>query len=262
MKHKYLDVDDRGEVVILRLNRPEKLNAWNSEMRRELGSAIGKITLNEGVRVLIITGTGRAFSAGEDVEGMGDLSNLGPKAFRARVRMIHNVFDEIEQAEIPVIAAINGVAAGGGLELALSCDFRIAAENAKMGVPEVNVGLIPGSGGISRLVKLVGPAIAKRLIMTAKIITSSEALECGLIEELVPSSKLMDHCLELANDLTARAPLALGSAKLVVNQCVNVDLETGRNLERLAQSTLKLSEDHKEGTQSFLEKRKPNFSGR
>ncbi|NIQ21405.1 MAG: enoyl-CoA hydratase/isomerase family protein, partial [Pseudomonas stutzeri] len=189
---------------------------------------------DDAVRVLIVTGTGRAFSAGEDVRGMGDLSALGPKGFRRRVRMIHNVFDELEQVEIPVIAAINGVAAGGGLELALSCDFRIAAESAKMGLPEGNVGLIPGSGGISRLVKLVGPAVAKRLVMTGEIVPAEKALAYRLIEEIVPDDALMRHCLEFARTLAERAPLALGSAKVVINQCVNVDTETGRNFERIA----------------------------
>jgi enoyl-CoA hydratase len=164
--------------------------------------------------------------------------------------------------EIPVIAAINGVAAGGGLELALSCDFRIASDKARMGLPEGNVGLIPGSGGISRLVKLVGPAKAKKLVMTGEIIPAETALAYGLVEEVVPADSLMDRAVDFAEQLAAKAPLALGSAKIVINQCVNVDTETGRNFERIAQSVLKLTDDHKEGAQSFIDKRKPNFTGR
>ena len=233
MTDKYIKLDSREGIATIILDRPDKLNAWNTLMREQLREAVSNIVDDDDVRVLIITGSGRAFS-----------------------------FDDLEQIEIPVIAAINGVAAGGGLELALSCDFRIASENSKFGLPEGNVGLIPGSGGISRLVKLVGPAISKKLVMTGEIIDASRALEVGLIEEVVEPDKLIDHCREFAQTLAARAPLALGTAKLVINQCLNTDLETGRNLERLGQSTLKLSDDHEEGVKSFLEKRVPKFTGK
>ena len=243
MTYEFLAFDRRDEIAILRLNRPDVMNSWNQTMREELRDAVKDLVEDDALRILIVTGTGRAFSAGEDVRGMGDLSAVGPKGFRRRVRMIHNVFDEIEQMEVPVIAALNGVAAGGGLELALSCDFRFAAETARMGLPENNVGLIPGSGGISRLVKLVGPAKAKRLVMTGEIVPAARALE-------------------FAELLAKKAPLALGTAKLVINQCTNVDVETGRNFERIGQSVLKLTEDHKEGSAAFVEKRPPRFKGR
>jgi enoyl-CoA hydratase len=262
MSYEFVVSEREDTIATLRLNRPEKLNSWNLQMREELREAVRELVDDDELRVLIITGTGRAFSAGEDVHGMGDLSSIGPKGFRRRVRMIHNVFDELEKIEVPVIAAINGVAAGGGLELALSCDFRIATEGATLGLPEGNVGLIPGSGGISRLVKLVGPAIAKRLVMTGEMISAKKALEYGLVEEVVSSQALINHCDTLARTLAERAPLALGSAKLVINQCMNVDTETGRNFERITQSVLKLTSDHEEGAKSFIEKRKPNFSGR
>lgn len=262
MSYEFLAFDREGPITILRLNRPDNLNSWNSKMREELRDAIGGLVEDDDLRVLIITGTGRAFSAGEDVRGMGDLTSIGPKAFRRRVRMIHNVFDEIEQMEVPVICAINGVAAGGGLELALSCDFRFASSTAKMGLPEGNVGLVPGSGGISRLVKLVGPSKAKRLVMTGEIITADDALERGLVDEVIEADSLIDHAIAFAETLAQRAPLALGTAKLLINQCVNVDLESGRNFERIGQSVLKLSEDHTEGVAAFLEKRKADFKGR
>lgn len=262
MSYEFLKFDREGPITILRLNRPENFNSWNLKMREELRAAVGQLVENDDLRVLIITGTGRAFSAGEDVRGMGDLSSVGPKGFRRRVRMIHNVFDEIEQMEVPVIAAINGVAAGGGLELALSCDFRFAADTARMGLPEGNVGLIPGSGGISRLVKLVGPSKAKFLVMTGEIIPAEKALAMGLVDEVIEADALVAHAVAFAEKLAERAPLALGTAKLVINQCVNVDLETGRNFERIGQSVLKLSEDHVEGVKAFLEKRKAKFKGR
>ena len=262
MSYEFLKLDQHGPISVLTLNRPDVMNAWNAKMRGELRDAVRALVEDDELRVAIVTGTGRAFSAGEDVRGMGDLTAVGPRGFRRRVRMIHNVFDDIEQMEVPVIAALNGVAAGGGLELALSCDFRFAADTARMGLPENNVGLIPGSGGISRLVKLVGPAKAKRLVMTGEIIPAARALDIGLIDEVVPADQLMTRAMEFATQLAAKAPLALGTAKLVINQCVNVDIETGRNFERISQSVLKLTADHKEGQTAFVEKRKPDFKGR
>ena len=262
MSYEFLTLERRGPISVLTLNRPDVMNAWNAKMREELRDAVSALVEDDELRVAIVTGTGRAFSAGEDVRGMGDLTAVGPRGFRRRVRMIHNVFDDIEQMEVPVIAALNGVAAGGGLELALSCDFRFAADSARMGLPENNVGLIPGSGGISRLVKLVGPAKAKRLVMTGEIIPAARTLDIGLVDEVVPADQLMARAMEFAELLAAKAPLALGTAKLVINQCVNVDIETGRNFERIGQSVLKLTADHKEGQTAFVEKRKPQFKGR
>jgi len=262
MSYEFLKLDRHGAISVLTLNRPDVMNAWNAKMREELRDAVRALVEDDALRVAVITGTGRAFSAGEDVRGMGDLTAVGPRGFRRRVRMIHNVFDDIEQMEVPVIAALNGVAAGGGLELALSCDFRFAADTARMGLPENHVGLIPGSGGISRLVKLVGPAKAKRLVMTGEIVPASRALEIGLVDEVVPADQLMTRAMAFAEQLAQKAPLALGTAKLVINQCVNVDIETGRNFERIGQSVLKLTADHKEGQTAFVEKRKPKFEGR
>ncbi len=262
MSFEFVKLERDGGIAILTLNRPDALNAWNQKMRDEMRDAVRDLVEDDALRVAIVTGAGRAFAAGEDVRGMGDLTSVGPRGFRRRVRMIHNVFDEIEQIEVPVIAAINGVAAGGGLELALSCDFRFAADSAKLGLPENNVGLIPGSGGISRLVKLVGPSKAKRLVMTGEIIAAQKALEIGLVDEVLPLERLMPRCLEFAGQLAKKAPLALGTAKLVINQCLNVDIETGRNFERIGQSALKLTDDHKEGAQAFIEKRAPKFKGR
>lgn len=262
MSYEFVAIDRHDHIGVIRLNRPDNMNAWNVQMRQELRDSVQGMVEDDDLRVLIVTGTGRAFSAGEDVKGMGDLASIGPKAFRRRVRLIHGVFDEIEQMEVPVIAAINGVAAGGGMELSLSCDFRFAGESARLGLPEGNVGLIPGSGGISRLVKLVGPSKAKRLVMTGEIVPAAKALELGLVDEIHPDDQLMSAALEFAELLATKAPLALGTAKLVINQCVNVDTETGRNFERIGQSVLKMSADHKEGSQSFIEKRKPVFKGR
>ncbi len=262
MPYEFLKLETERGIAVLTLNRPETFNSWNQKMRDELRDAVRDLVADDALRVLVVTGTGRAFSAGEDVRGMQGLADIGTRGFRRVVRGIHNVFDEIEAIEVPVIAAINGVAAGGGMELALSCDFRIASETAKLGFPENNVGLIPGSGGCSRLVKLVGIAHAKRLVMTGEMITAKRALEIGLIEELLPADGLMPRAMELAAQLAAKAPLALGVAKIVLNNCLNVDPETGRNFERLGQSILKKTEDHIEGAKAFVEKRRPDFKGR
>jgi enoyl-CoA hydratase len=260
--YQFLKLNCDGGIAVLTLNLPERYNAWNAQMRGEMGEAIAAIANDETVRVLILTGEGRAFSSGEDVRGMKELADIGTRGFRRVARNIHNVFDEIEAMEMPVIAAINGVAAGGGMELALSCDFRFAAATARLGFPENNVGLIPGSGGCSRLVKLVGLARAKRLVMTGEMIEAPAALSVGLVDEVVAPEALMEYSLAFARKLAAKAPLALGVAKLVINACANVDPDTGRHFERLGQSVLKTTDDHVEGARAFLEKRKPNFRGR
>src|SRR3990172_6602710 len=262
MPYEFLTVVMEGGVGVLTLNRPETFNAWNQKMRDELREAMAALVADDSLRVLVITGTGRAFSAGEDVRGMQGLTDVGTRGFRRVARGIHNVFDEIEAMEVPVIAAINGVAAGGGIELALSCDFRLAADTARMGFPEKNVGLIPGSGGCSRLVKLVGLAKAKRLVMTGEMITAQRALEIGLVEEILPAGDLMPRAMALAKQLAGKDPLSLGMAKIVLNSCLNVDPETGRNLERLGQSILKKTDDHLQGAKAFVEKRRPEFKGR
>jgi enoyl-CoA hydratase/carnithine racemase len=260
--YEFIKLDRHDSVAVMTLDRPDSLNSWNAKMRGEMKAAVEGLACDDDLRVLVITGSGRGFSAGEDVRGMEDLAAISTRGFRRVVRAFHNIFDELEAMEVPVIAAINGVAAGGGLELALSCDFRIAADTARMGFPENKVGLIPGSGGCSRLVKLVGPARAKRLVMTGKIVTAAEAFALGLVEEVVPAADLMPRVMEFADELAAKAPQATGLAKLVINNCLEVDLGTGRNFERLGQSVLKRTQDHKEGAQAFIEKRAAKFTGR
>lgn len=261
---------ERGEFIrisepepgiwVLRLNRPEAMNSWNARMRAELAEAMEEVAVSEA-RVVIIRGDAKAFSAGEDVRGMAGLTQGGTKKFRAVARQIHSAFDLIEAIEAPFIAVIEGVAAGGGMELVLSCDFRIAGRNARLGLPEGNVGLIPGSGGCSRLVRCVGAARAKQIVMLEGVMKAERANELGLLTELVDAGQEMAAAMEMARKLAAKAPLALGMAKLVINTCADVDLETGRRLERIGQSVLKKSADHAEGAQSFIDKRKPNWTG-
>ena len=261
MPYEFINLRSEDGIAVLTLSRPDRYNAWNSQMRQEMASVIAELSADQGTRVVIVTGEGRAFSAGEDVGGMKELTDIGTRGFRRVARNIHNVFDEIEAMELPIIAAINGVAAGGGMELALSCDFRFAAETARVGFPETNVGLIPGSGGCSRLVRLVGLAKAKRLVMTGEMIQAPVALQLGLVDEILAPDKLMPRAVEFAKQLATKAPLALGMAKVVINNCLNVDQDTGRQLERLGQSILKKTEDHREGAKAFLEKRPAVFRG-
>lgn len=263
MGYQYLEVEDGNDGVrVLTLNRPERLNSWNAEMRRELREAVEDAALEPTLRVLILTGAGTAFSAGEDVSEMGDLTALGTRGFRAHARRIHDVFDTVEACEIPVIAAIDGVAAGGGFELALSCDFRIAGESSRLVMPEAKVGLIPGSGGCSRLVRHVGLGRAKELVMLGSSLDAIRGRDMGLITEVVSDGSALDAARDTAARLARLAPLALGMAKLVLNTCTDVDAETGRRLERLGQSVLKTTEDHREGAQAFLAKRHPQWRAR
>lgn len=262
MAYQFIELGREDHIATLRLNRPDNLNSWNQPMRDELRLAVAELVGDDQLRVLVITGTGRAFSAGEDVRGMKGLADIGTRGFRRVARDIHNVFDEIEAMEVPVIAAINGVAAGGGLELALSCDFRFAAQTAKMGFPENNVGLIPGSGGCSRLVRQLGLSSAKRLVMSGEMVLAPRALEIGLVDEVVAPEALMEHAMAFARVLAAKAPQALGLAKLVLNHCARVDPDTGRQFERLGQSILKRTDDHAEGARAFIEKRPAQFTGR
>lgn len=247
--------EPRPGIRVLKLNRPERMNAWHAAMRHEMSAAVDELGISD-VRVAIVCGDERAFSAGEDVRGMSDLSAVSTRRFRAVARQFHAVFDAIEALELPVIAAIEGVAAGGGLELALSCDFRIVGRDARLGLPEMNVGLIPGSGGCSRMVRLVGLGRAKEILMLEGMMSASRADALGLVTRCVDAGAAYSEALALAGKLAEKPPQALGMAKLVLNACAEVDLATGRRLERLGQSVLKKTADHAEGVQAFIEKRK------
>lgn len=262
MTYEHLLEEDReGGIRILTLNRPERLNAWNSLMRSEMRDAVDRAASDPDLRVLVMAGAGRAFSAGEDVADMDQLADIGTRGFRAVARRIHDVFDTIEAMEVPVIASIDGVAAGGGFELALSCDFRVLGEGARLVMPEGRVGLIPGSGGCSRMVRYVGIGRAKELVMLGGTLDAASAFSAGVATRVVPAGDALEAAVALASDLARQAPLALGMAKLVLNTCSDVDSETGRRLERLGQSVLKTTNDHREGAAAFLEKRTPEWTG-
>jgi enoyl-CoA hydratase/carnithine racemase len=247
-------------IATITLNRPDKLNAMNAEMRSEFHSLIDELYSNHAIKVILFTGEGRAFSAGGDIDFLDQ--NWNTADFRREAQKFTGFFDALEQLEKPVIAAINGPCTGAGLQITLSCDLRIAAEEAQFGFRENQIGLIPGAGGCSRLVKLIGYGKAKELIFIGEMIAAEEALRIGLINRVVPHQHLLDETYKIARHLLTRAPVALGLAKRILWNCVNVDLATGRSIESLAQSILIKTEDHKEGIRAFREKRAPNFEGR
>jgi len=260
--YELLQVEDFGAIRRVRLHRPERHNAMNRAMRAELADLGERLARDAGaVRVLVITGSGSAFSVGEDITEMRELAQRTTREFRAVSRAIHGFFDSLEALELPVIAALNGVAAGGGAELALSCDIRLASSRARFALNEVNIGLIPGSGGCSRLVRIVGLAEAKRMLLLGEVLSADEMLRRGLVHELFPADGFDDAVLAYAERIASKAPLAVGMVKLVLNRVLDVDLATARDVERLGQSTLRQTADHLEGVRAFLEKRPPRWTG-
>ena len=253
----HFEIVDR--IATITLNRPDRLNAIDEEMRDDFSRLFVELQTNEDIGVVIFTGSGRAFSAGGDIKYFE--RDWQTTKFRAENHRLTQFFDELELIEKPVLAAINGPCTGAGLQITLSCDIRVASDQAKFGFRENNIGLIPGAGGCSRLVKLIGYGKAKELIFTGEMITALEAERIGLVNRVVPHDELMTHTRSLAEHLLTRAPQALGLAKRILWHSVNSDFATGRTLEALAQSILVKSEDHREGIRAFREKRKPEFKG-
>ena len=256
-----LKVGIDNQILTITLNRPERLNAFNEQMKEEFRWLERRIEANSDIRVIIINAEGdRAFCAGADVSWFEQ--EWQTNRFRIEYRWIHDFFDRLERIEIPVIAATQGVCACGGLELAMSCDFRICSDDSRFGFTEGNINLIPGSGGCSRLVKLIGPSWAKELVLAGEFIDADRAFQIGLVTRVVPRDQLNAAARELAEKLLTKAPLALGMAKAVMNTCDNIDAASGRILERIGQSVLIRTDDHQEGVRAFREKRPPNYQGR
>ncbi len=253
------EVDEDG-VATMTLNRPEHLNCFNHDMWKEWREIVERAAYDDAIKVLIVTGAGRAFSSGVDLRLLG--SEKTPPAFRFYYRQNHRALDDLEALEKPVIAAINGICYGGGVELALSCDILFAADDATFSLVENQLGCIPASGACNRLIWYVGLAKTKEMIISAEPIDATEAHRIGLVNHVVPAADLLSHVKAYAKNLTTKSPYAMGMGKHIVNMCMNTDLHTGRDLERLGQSVLVLSEDHKEGMSAFFEKRKPVFKGR
>jgi enoyl-CoA hydratase len=257
MAYETIALERDDTIGILRFNRPNVLNALNNIVFLELNSILDEIEKEVIPKVVILTGAGeKAFVAGTDIVEMENLSSFEARAFATVAR---TAIDKVANLNRPVIAAINGFALGGGCELAMACDIRIASEKAKLGQPEINLGILPGSGGTQRLARLVGPSIAKRLIFTGEIIDAQTALSLGLIDRVVPHDQLMDEVKKIAFTIASKSKIALALSKSAINRGLEMDLQTALNYEIECFAQCFASEDQKEGMRAFLEKRKAKF---
>ncbi|HWQ75872.1 MAG TPA: enoyl-CoA hydratase-related protein [Syntrophomonas sp.] len=253
MSYEYIEINIENEIAVVSLNRPKELNALNKPMILELDRAFETMTDDPRIKAVVITGE-KNFAAGADIHYMLDLSPELAKGFSFR-----HTFNKIEDFPKPVFAAISGFALGGGLELALACDMRIASPNAKLGFPEINIGIFPGAGGTQRLPRLIGTARAKELIYTGNIITASKAEAYGLVNTI--ADKPLEAAVEMAGKLIIKAPVALKLAKQCINLAFNVDANIGFEYEAIAWASTFATHDQKEGMRAFVEKRAPQYLG-
>ena len=256
----YVRVEESDEgVPVLTIDRQEKLNALDLHVMEEIGQALLELEA-EGPRAIIVTGAGeRSFVAGADISAMSVMSPLEAKRFS---EIGHAAMALLDRSPVPTIAAVNGYALGGGCEVAIACDVRVAAENATFGFPEVSLGILPGMGGTQRLPRLVGPALAKELIFTGRSIGAEEAREIGLVNRVVPQGEALGVAKELAGEIAANGPLAVRHAKAATNRAMDVDLVSGLEYEADQFALLFATEDAREGMGAFAERRKPEFKGR
>lgn len=254
--YNFINFDVTKNIAVAKINRPKALNALNTKVLKELGEVVNDVKTNQDIKVLIITGEGRAFVAGADIAEMRDMTAEEAKKFS---RLGNKVFRGIETLDIPVIAAVNGFALGGGCELAMSCDIRIASEKAKFGQPEVGLGITPGFGGTQRLARLVGNAKAKELIFTADVIKADEAEKIGLVNKLVKPEELENSALEMAEKIAGKGQIAVKHSKESINKGSETDIETAISIEESLFGLCFSTEDQEEGMAAFLEKRTPNF---
>jgi enoyl-CoA hydratase len=247
-------------VVVLTLDRPEALNALNGETLSELRDRLRELAMNTDTRVLVLTGAGdRAFAAGADIKEMRAMTVLEAHAWGA---LGHECTRLLESMPKPTLAAVNGLALGGGCELALGCDLRYASERASFGQPEINLAVIPGWGGTQRLARAVGAGLAKDLILTGRMIDAREALRIGLVSAVYSEDELLDRVLETASALARKSPVALSAAKDAANRALQGDLDPALSYEAVLFAALFATEDQKEGMSAFAEKREPQFKGR
>jgi enoyl-CoA hydratase len=260
MTYDNIIVERDGAVAVVTLNRPKVLNALNQRTLEELGHAIDELGAEDTVRAIVLTGAGeKAFVAGADIN---ELATQSPVSGRELARRGQALFSRIEQLGKPVIAAIGGFALGGGCELAMACTFRVAADTARLGQPEVNLGLIPGYGGSQRLLRLVGKDRAMDLILTGRMIEAEEALRIGLVTRVVPAASLLQEARLFAQELASKAPLAVRYAMQAIERGSEMPFDEACEFEATLFGLVASTEDMREGTQAFLEKRKPAFKGR
>lgn len=256
---EFTEIEKKGHVYILRLNRPEKLNALNPGLIQELEDTVSALNMDKNCKVLIITGAGRAFCAGADIGGHSDSQITPQERTLASSRAFKRLFRAIEYARPFTIAAINGYALGGGLEMALSCDIRVAAASAKMGLVEPAIGSFPGGGGNLRLPRLIGLGKAKEMLALAEKVTADRAYELGMVEHVVPPETLLDYCLELGARIAKNSTTAIAGGKLIMTMGVEMDIDRAGELEAALLGVYADSHDRREGRKAFAEKRPPQF---
>lgn len=255
-----LAVEQRGPIGIVKFNRPQKMNALNKTVLVELKEVFAGFHRDETIRVVILTGGEKIFGVGADIDMLIDVGGIfGGHDF---CNDVHKLFTCIENIPKPVIAAIAGFALGGCLELAMTCDIRIASEGAKLGLPEISLGVLPGGGGTQRLPRLVGQGWAKLMLYTGKPLDAAECLRIGLVQQLTPQGKLMDAAMKLAEDMAAKPAVALATIKDMVNSGLELDITSALRYEARGFGMLMSTEDRKEGIQAFIEKRRPQFKHR
>lgn len=254
-----IDVERAGHVATITLNRPDVLNAFNTEHLLMMRDLIEQLSADRNVRAVILTGAGeRAFAAGADI---AEMKSKSPSAAHEFAALGQSICSAIEAAPQPYIAAVNGYALGGGCEIALACDIRIASENAALGQPEVTLGIPPGWGGTQRLTRLVGPGVARELIYTGRRVKADEAVRIGLVNAVYPLSELMNSARQMAEQIAANAPIAVRHAKDAISRAMDVELDTGLSYEAHVFALSFDTSDQKEGMGAFLERRKAEFKG-
>jgi len=250
-------------VAIITINRPEKQNALNRKTRQEIRQVLCEIERDQDIRVLVITGAGdKAFISGADIKDFQNLYNTPLKMYNYISTLGQQLYNDIEKLDIPVIAMINGYCLGGGCELALTCDIRIASDKAKFGQPEILLGFIPAAGATQRLSRLIGSGRTKLLVYTGEIISAKEAERIGLIDRVVPHNELKEAVMELAMRIVEKSPVAIRMAKKAINAAHESPQTMGLAYEAMIASFCFSTEDHREGISAFLEKRRPNFKGK
>jgi enoyl-CoA hydratase len=257
MSYQTILFDQEAGVATITFNRPDRLNALNHEMLSEFKDALDRVSGDEAIRVLLLTGAGRSFIAGADIKVFLDFDPLAAREFADTA---HRIGFKLEALEIPVMACVNGFALGGGLEMAMAADFIYAADTARLGQPEINLGIIPGFGGTQRLSRLVGKGAAKEMVLTGRLLNASEAKIVGLVAQVFPADSFMEECRKVARSLAAKGRVSLRAAKQAMDRGFDLDLRNACLLEVDAFALCFASPDAHEGARAFLEKRQPKFS--
>lgn len=259
LKYENLMLEKKGHIAIIKMNRPHVLNALNIETLNELDRVVTQLSHDKDVFVIILTGEGKAFVAGADVAEMSAFTVFESRRFS---HLGHRIFRKLDTLEIPTIAAVNGFALGGGCELAMACDIRIASENAKFGQPEVKLGITPGFGGTQRLARLIGSSMAKQLIFTGDIIDAEEALRINLVNKVVPAETLLDEAFFMAERIASNGPIAVQLSKTAINRGLDMNLDTALSYEAEIFSKCFSTKDQKTGMKAFLEKTERFFENK